>query len=139
MKAIKAKGGTAAFFAADAIALQPREAHEKLEAKLGRSTILINAAGGNDPKVTVTTDHPFESIKLEDWHELRHESRGGVLLHCQEFARPCASAARAASSTSPARLSTSAALACGDVFGSEAAVLNLSKFSRANGRPKACG
>lgn len=87
VKSIEAKGGQAAFFTADAISrCSLGEAHEQIEAKLGAPTILINAAGGNDPKVTVTADHPFESIKLEDWQaNFDMNLVGGVLLPCQEF------------------------------------------------------
>lgn len=87
VKSIQANGGQAAFFTADAISrCSLAEAHEQIEAKLGAPTILINAAGGNDPKVTVTADHPFESIKLEDWQaNFDMNLVGGVLLPCQEF------------------------------------------------------
>lgn len=87
VKAIQARGGTAAFFTADAVSrCSLGEAHEKLEAGLGAPTILVNAAGGNDPKVTVTADHPFESIKIEDWQaNFDLNLVGGVLLPCQEF------------------------------------------------------
>src|SRR5690606_24520342 len=51
VKAIQAKGGTAAFFSVDAVSrCSLAEAHEQLEAALGAPTILVNAAGGNDPK-----------------------------------------------------------------------------------------
>src|SRR6266581_4083984 len=52
---IQARGGTATFFTADAVSRGSLgAAHEKIEAALGAPTILLNAAGGNDPKVTVT-------------------------------------------------------------------------------------
>ena len=87
VKSIQAKGGIAAFFAADAVSrCSLGEAHEKIEATLGAPTILLNAAGGNDPKVTVTADHPFESIQLADWQaNFDMNLAGGVLLPCQEF------------------------------------------------------
>ena len=87
VQAIQAAGGQAAFFAADAVSrCSLGEAHEQLEAKLGAPTILVNAAGGNDPKVTVTADHPVEQIKLEDWQaNFDLNLVGGVLLPCQEF------------------------------------------------------
>src|SRR3954451_24545074 len=54
-KAIRDGGGEARFFAADA---SDRESLSKaragIERELGAATILVNAAGGNDPKVTVT-------------------------------------------------------------------------------------
>jgi NAD(P)-dependent dehydrogenase (short-subunit alcohol dehydrogenase family) len=85
--AIAAAGGTARFFVADAMSrCSLGEAHEKLEAALGAPTILVNAAGGNDPKVTVVGDKKFESIALEDWAaNFELNLVGGVLLPCQEF------------------------------------------------------
>jgi len=53
---------------------------------LGAPTILINAAGGNDPKVTVTNERSFEQIGLEDWRaNFDLNLVGGVVLPCQEF------------------------------------------------------
>src|SRR2546425_13363557 len=63
VKAIKGAGGTVAFFSADAgnrSSLQA--AHRAVTEALGTPTILVNAAGGNDPKVTVTTERAFEQI-----------------------------------------------------------------------------
>jgi len=87
VKAIQKAGGQAAFFSCDAISrCSLAEAHEKIDAQLGAPTILVNAAGGNDPKVTVTADNAFENIKLEDWHaNFDLNLAGGVLLPCQEF------------------------------------------------------
>ena len=57
-----------------------------LEQSLGPATVLVNAAGGNDPKVTVTRELPFEKIALEDWRaNLELNLIGGALLPCQEF------------------------------------------------------
>src|SRR5262252_2225472 len=51
VKAIQAKGAKAAFFAADAVKKESlHAAHEAIEKSLGAPTVLINAAGGNDPK-----------------------------------------------------------------------------------------
>jgi len=87
VKAIQAKGGQAEFFPCDAISRASlAEAHQKIDAQLGPPTILVNAAGGNDPKVTVTADNPFENIQLADWHaNFDLNLAGGVLLPCQEF------------------------------------------------------
>jgi len=87
VKAIQSRGGQAAFFPVDAASRGSlAEAHEKISAALGAPTILVNAAGGNDPKVTVTADHPFETITLEAWHaNFDLNLVGGVLLPCQEF------------------------------------------------------
>ena len=65
VKAITAKGSQAAFFSCDASSRESlAAAHKKIEAQLGVPTILVNAAGGNDPKVTVTAENPFENIPL---------------------------------------------------------------------------
>jgi len=87
VKAIQAKGGQAAFFNCDAISrCSLTEAHEQIEAKLGPPTILVNAAGGNAPQVTVTAECPFEQIQLADWQaNFDLNLAGGVLLPCQEF------------------------------------------------------
>ena len=87
VKAIEAKGGQAVFLSADAISRSSlAEAHSEIGASLGAPTILVNAAGGNDPKVTVTADHPFENIALDDWRaNFDLNLVGGVLLPCQEF------------------------------------------------------
>lgn len=84
---IKKTGGQAKFFAADAISRDSlRSAHEQIRSSLGAPTILVNAAGGNDPKVTVTSDLKFENIALADWHaNFDLNLVGGVLLPCQEF------------------------------------------------------
>ena len=87
VKAIQAKGGTAQFFACDASSRGSlAEAHKQIEAALGAPTILVNAAGGNDPKVTVTAENPFEKIPLEALQaNFDLNFAGGVFLPCQEF------------------------------------------------------
>src|SRR5271169_6596274 len=50
VKAIADKGGQAVFFSCDASSRESlADAHKKIEATLGAPTILVNAAGGNDP------------------------------------------------------------------------------------------
>lgn len=84
---ILAKQGKAAFFTSDAVnADSLRDAHKKIEESLGTPRILVNAAGGNDPKVTVTADRPFETIAADDWRSAFDLNLvGGALLPCQEF------------------------------------------------------
>jgi len=84
---IKGLGGQAQFFSADAVSRSSlAAARENIEATLGAPTILVNAAGGNDPKVTVTAENPFENIPLEAWHaNFDLNLVGGVFLPCQEF------------------------------------------------------
>jgi len=87
VKQIQQAGGTAAFFPADAMARESlRAANQQIEKSLGAATILVNAAGGNDPKVTLGPDRSFEQVALEDWRtNFDLNLVGGVLLPCQEF------------------------------------------------------
>ena len=87
VQSIKDAGGEAAFFTADAVKKESlQSANAEIESALGPVTILVNAAGGNDPKVTVTPDNPVENIEIEDWHfNFDLNLVGGVLLPCQVF------------------------------------------------------
>ncbi len=87
VKAIQSRGGKAAFINADAVNRESlRTAREAVEKQFGPTTILLNAAGGADPKVTVTADRRFEDITLADWQaNFDLNLVGGVLLPCQEF------------------------------------------------------
>jgi len=87
VKAITEQGGTAAFFAADALSRESlHAANQAIQPALGSPSILVNAAGGTDPKVTVTATLPFEQIQLPDWRaNFDLNLVGGVLLPCQEF------------------------------------------------------
>ncbi|QOV90686.1 SDR family NAD(P)-dependent oxidoreductase [Humisphaera borealis] len=80
-------GGEASFYAADAVSAESlADAHRQIEATLGPPTILVNAAGGNDPKVTVTAERAFETIAAADWRSAFDLNLvGGALLPCQEF------------------------------------------------------
>jgi NAD(P)-dependent dehydrogenase (short-subunit alcohol dehydrogenase family) len=84
---IRSKGHAAGFFAADAVKKDSlHAAHQAIEKAFGPPTVLVNAAGGNDSKVTVTADLPFEKIALSDWQaNFDLNLVGGVLLPCQEF------------------------------------------------------
>ena len=86
--AIEAAGGKAVFVACDAAAksgvVAAADAVEK--ALGGVPTVLVNAAGGNDPKVTVVGERTFESIDLADWQANYNLNLiGGCLLPCQVF------------------------------------------------------
>jgi NAD(P)-dependent dehydrogenase (short-subunit alcohol dehydrogenase family) len=128
--AIRDAGGQAAFFAADALNRESLEAaRDALESQLGTPTILVNAAGGNDPKVTVTPEHPFESIALDDWRaNFDLNLAGGVLLPCQVFGpsmvqRRRGSIINVASASAHLPLSRVVAYSA-----AKAAVLNLTRF-----------
>src|SRR3954470_16823618 len=87
VQAIKSLGGTAVFFQADAVKREALDqARVAIEKTVGAPSILLNAAGGNDPKVTVTADFAFEQISLPDWQaNFDLNLVGGVLLPCQVF------------------------------------------------------
>lgn len=79
--------GDAHYFAADALKLESlSRAHAEVQKALGATTILVNAAGGNDPNATVTPERPFEQLGLAAWQaNFDLNLVGGVLLPCQEF------------------------------------------------------
>jgi NAD(P)-dependent dehydrogenase (short-subunit alcohol dehydrogenase family) len=135
---INAAGGRAAFFSADAIDRASLEAaRAAIEKSLGHVSILVNAAGGNDPKVTVTAENPFESIALEDWRaNFDLNLVGGVLLPCQVFgpamcARGRGSIINIASVSAHLPLSRVVSYSA-----AKAAVLNLSQFLAREWAPK---
>ncbi|MEI8290026.1 MAG: SDR family oxidoreductase [Verrucomicrobiota bacterium] len=138
VKAIAAKGGKAAFFTCDASSRDSlAEAHKKIEAQLGAPTILVNAAGGNDPKVTVTPENPFEKIPLEALQaNFDLNLVGGVFLPCQEFGpgmvkRGRGSIINIASVSAHLPLSRVVSYSA-----AKAAVLNLSQFLAREWAPK---
>lgn len=123
-------GGGAAFFAADAADRAGVEAMAAgVEAALGTVSILVNAAGGNDPKVTVTAEHAVDSVAVEDWHaSFDLNLVGGALVPCQVFgprmiARGGGSIINIASVSAHVPLSRVMAYSA-----AKAAVLNLTQF-----------
>jgi NAD(P)-dependent dehydrogenase (short-subunit alcohol dehydrogenase family) len=85
--AIRSCGGTAEYFLADASSRQSLSTLQRnVVTRLGPATILVNAAGGNDPCATVTQENPFEGISLQSWSSCFDLNvSGSVLLPCQEF------------------------------------------------------
>ncbi len=87
VEAIKSAGGQAIFQAADA--LDPASlaaARDAIESQLGKTTILINAAGGNRPDATLPPGSDFCKLPLDAWREVFNLNLvGGVLLPCQVF------------------------------------------------------
>jgi NAD(P)-dependent dehydrogenase (short-subunit alcohol dehydrogenase family) len=130
VKAMLDQGGKAAFFAADATQKETlARAHRAIGESLGPPSILLNVAGGNDPKVTVSAERAFEQISLEAWHaNFDLNLVGGVLLPCQEFgpamlARGRGSIINIASVASHLPVSRVVAYSA-----AKAAVLNLTQF-----------
>jgi NAD(P)-dependent dehydrogenase (short-subunit alcohol dehydrogenase family) len=130
VKSITSKGGKAKFVSADASSRESlSKARAEIEKSVGPVSVLVNAAGGNDPKVTVTAERSFESIALADWQaNFDMNLVGGVLLPCQEFgpamvARGKGSIINIASVSAHLPLSRVVAYSA-----SKAAVLSLSNF-----------
>ena len=128
--AIKKQRGRAAFFAADALdRASLRAAHEQIDQQFGAPTVLVNAAGGNDPQATVTAELRFEDIPRERWSAVFDSNLvGGTLLPCQEFGaamvkRQRGSIINISSAAGHVPLSRVVAYAA-----AKAAVLNLTQF-----------
>jgi NAD(P)-dependent dehydrogenase (short-subunit alcohol dehydrogenase family) len=128
--AIREAGHRAVFLSADATdASSLKHAENALGAHFGAPTILVNAAGGNDPKVTVVGERSVESIALADWAaSFDLNLVGGALLPCQVFgpgmvARGKGSIINIASVSAHVPLSRVMAYAA-----AKAAVLNLTQF-----------
>jgi NAD(P)-dependent dehydrogenase (short-subunit alcohol dehydrogenase family) len=127
---IIAQGGAAKAFAANAMEKASLEqARQAIEASLGAATILLNAAGGNDPKVTVTPDNLFEDMPIENWRRnFDLNLVAGALFPCQVFgpgmvARKKGSIINIASVSAHIPLSRVVSYSA-----SKAAVLNLTRF-----------
>ena len=138
VKTIRDAGGHAAFFTADAIQRESlAAARAEIEKQFGPVTILVNAAGGNDPKVTVTAERSFESIQLADWQaSFDLNLVGGVLLPCQEFG-PAMVARGRGSIINIASVSAHLPLSRVVAYSSaKAAVLNLTQFLAREWAPK---
>jgi NAD(P)-dependent dehydrogenase (short-subunit alcohol dehydrogenase family) len=130
VRSIQDSGGIAEFFTADALDQNSLKAAQTgVQSRLGAPTILVNAAGGNDPRVTVTPEHPFEAIRATDWREnFDLNLVGGALLPCQVFGpgmkeRGRGSIVNVASVSAHLPLSRVAAYSA-----AKAALLNLTQF-----------
>ena len=127
---IQKTGGRAAFIECDAT---DRESLEELlkatTERFGVPSVLVNAAGGNDPRVTVTPENPFSQIAAEDWtSSFDLNLVGGALLPCQVIGQAMVDAGRGsiinvASASAHIPLSRVVAYSA-----AKAAVLNLTNF-----------
>jgi NAD(P)-dependent dehydrogenase (short-subunit alcohol dehydrogenase family) len=127
---IREAGGRAVFLSCDAQdPASLKAAHGDVIKAFGHPTVLVNAAGGNDPKVTVVGERKFEDLQLADW-KANYDLNlvGGALLPCQEFgpgmvARKQGSIINIASVSAHLPLSRVVAYSA-----AKAAVLSLTKF-----------
>ena len=129
-RAIRDAGGKALFVAADAVnRTELLQAQVVIGDQLGAPTVLLNAAGGNDPKATVTDTQKFEDLPLEAWRgNFDLNLVGGVLLPCQVFG-PAMVAAGRGSIINIASVSAHLPLSrVVSYSAAKAAVLSLSQF-----------
>ncbi|MCS1406947.1 MAG: putative oxidoreductase UxuB [Verrucomicrobia subdivision 3 bacterium] len=93
---IVAKAGKASFVAADVVNRRSlEEAAKTVISQAGKPSILVNAAGGNDPRATVAGENKFEDIPLEVWqNNVSLNLNGGVLFPCQVFGPAMVAAGR---------------------------------------------
>ena len=96
VEAIEAAGGTAIFQAADALdANSVRLARDEIARRLGPTTILVNAAGGNRPDATLPPGSDFCKLPVEAWQNVFDLNLvGGALLPCQIFGETMVAASR---------------------------------------------
>ncbi len=130
VRSIQKQGGTAGFFSANAIDQSSlKAAREALLSRLGAPTILVNAAGGIDPRVTVSAEHPFDEIDVTDWREnFEMNLVGGALIPCQVFG-PAMKDNRKGSIINIASVSAHVPLSRVVAYSAaKAAVLNLTMF-----------
>ncbi len=127
---ICAADGDAVFIAADATDRDALEhARQQVGAHFGRHTVLVNAAGGNNPNVTVGDRLAFEDIKLDDWQaSFDLNLVGGIFLPCQVFG-PAMTANNRGSIINIASISGHIPLSgVGTYSAAKAAVLSLTRF-----------
>ena len=81
------KHGQASFVSVDALDPQAlAQAEKRIEKELGPVTVLVNAAGGNQPAAIVTPENPVTKLALSAWREnFDLNLIGGALLPCQIF------------------------------------------------------
>ena len=109
-----------------------RALRKRVTSKIGTATVLVNAAGGNDPRVTVTPENPFEKISSESWSScFELNVTGSILFPCQEFG-PAMCAAGKGSIVNIASVAGHLPLvACGRLFGRKSRCLEPHQVSRA--------
>jgi NAD(P)-dependent dehydrogenase (short-subunit alcohol dehydrogenase family) len=130
VQAIRNAGGEAEFFLANAVEHRSlAQAEAAVTKRWAAPTVLVNAAGGNDPRVTVTPENPVENIALQDWVDnFDLNLVGGVLVPCQVFG-PGLTARRRGSIINLASVSAHQPLSRVMAYSAaKAAALNLTQF-----------
>ena len=130
VESIEGAGGTALFQSGDALdAGSLKEAREAIEARFGRATILVNAAGGNRPDATLPPGARFFDLPLDAWQSVFDLNLvGGALLPCQVWGEAMVEA-QSGSIVNIASMAGMTPLSRVVAYGAaKAAVLNLTQF-----------
>lgn len=127
---IEAEGGTAMFHSGDAFDKSSLEAaRDSIETIFGRTTILVNGAGGNRPDATLPPGASFFDLPLDAWKGVFDLNLvGGALLPTQVWGESMVEA-KYGSILNIASLAGMTALSRVVAYGAaKAAVLNLTQF-----------
>ena len=130
-KAIRESGGEAVFVEADAMSRDSLErAHETIEAELGSCDVLVSAAGGNNPRASVTEDQPLADLPLDAWRDnFEMNLVAGALLPAQVFGVAMAGRDTPGSIINIASVASHIPVSRGVAYSAaKAALLNLSQF-----------
>ncbi|MBA3824033.1 MAG: SDR family oxidoreductase [Ktedonobacterales bacterium] len=85
---INAAGGEAIAIAADVLDRAALEtAATEIAGRLGPVDLLVNGAGGNDPRATVSADHPFFDLDAAGVNAVLGSNFTGTLTACQVWGR----------------------------------------------------
>ncbi len=129
-EAIRANGAESVFVSVDAgdpAALHA--AREAVQRELGPCDILVSAAGGNDPRASVTESQPFEALPADAWRaNFDMNLVAGALLPAQAFG-PAMIARGRGSIINIASVAAHIPVSRGVAYSAaKAALLNLSMF-----------
>src|SRR6185312_17321506 len=90
-RAIQAKGGSALGIAADVQDRHDLErSREQVTSAFGSVDILINAAGGNSPAATTSSDKSFFDLEMQAVNHVFGLNFTGTFQSCQVFGRQMA-------------------------------------------------
>ena len=135
---IEQAGGKAEFFVADALDEgELMRARNAIENKMGATSILVNAAGGNKPDATLPPGADFCRLPLDAWNDVFDLNLvGGALLPCQVWGGAMVEAG-AGSIINVASMAGMIPLSRVVAYGAaKAAVINLTQFLAREWAPK---
>ncbi len=138
VREIEAAGGSAIFVEADATDRESMlDLLEVSTDTFGIPSVLVNAAGGNNPNVTVSAERSFPEIASEDWvANFELNLLGGAVIPCQVIGAAMGEVGKGSIiniASASAHLPLSRVVA---YSAAKAAVLNLTQFLAREWAPK---